>query len=27
MGPGVRVDPARVRGILEELDQKEAVPA
>ena len=27
MGPGVRVDPARVRGIVEELDQKEAVPA
>jgi large subunit ribosomal protein L1 len=28
MGPGVRVDPSRVRGILEELDaQKEAVPA
>ena len=28
MGPGVRVDPARVRGIMEELDtQKEAVPA
>ena len=27
MGPGVRVDPARVRGTLEELDQKEAVPA
>ena len=28
MGPGVRVDPARVRGIVEEFDtQKEAVPA
>jgi large subunit ribosomal protein L1 len=28
MGPGVRVDPARVRGILEELDSRqEAVPA
>ena len=26
MGPGVRVDPARVRGIVEELEQ-EAVPA
>ena len=28
MGPGVRVDPARVRGILEDLDaRQEAVPA
>ena len=28
MGPGVRVDPARIRGILEELDSRqEAVPA
>ena len=28
MGPGLRVDPTRIRGILEELDtQKEAVPA
>jgi large subunit ribosomal protein L1 len=26
MGPGLKVDPARVRGIVEELDQ-EAVPA
>lgn len=27
MGPGLRVDPARVRGILEEQQQQEAVPA
>jgi large subunit ribosomal protein L1 len=26
MGPGIRVDPARVRGIVEEFEQ-EAVPA
>jgi hypothetical protein len=28
MGPGIRVDPARTRGILEELEeQAQAVPA
>jgi large subunit ribosomal protein L1 len=27
MGPGVHVDPARTRGIVEELEEQEAVPA
>jgi hypothetical protein len=30
MGPGIKVDPARTRGVVEELDeeqQQEAVPA
>jgi large subunit ribosomal protein L1 len=27
MGPGLKVDPARVRGIVDEFDQQEAVPA
>jgi large subunit ribosomal protein L1 len=27
MGPGIKVDPARQRGIVEELEQAEAVPA
>jgi large subunit ribosomal protein L1 len=27
MGPGIHVDPARTRGILDELEEQEAVPA
>ena len=27
MGPGIRIDPARIRGIVEELEEQEAVPA
>jgi large subunit ribosomal protein L1 len=27
MGPGIHVDPAKIRGILEELEERQAVPA
>src|SRR3954462_4968183 len=27
MGPGIRIDPAKIRGIVEELEEQEAVPA